>query len=269
MDNLNKQQVILLAMLVSFITAVSTGITTVSLMDKSEDGVPQTIYRVVEKTIEKVIEPSKPEIKIIEKEAPKQTVLSVADIAEKASVSFVRVYEQARGSETLEFKATGLVIGDQGKVLVPDIIEPIPSASYFISKEEGKFIPVTFDQKGITGELVTFIPNYPEGVKPFIPYPISQVKDIKIGVSVIALGGKEKNNVVSTGIVKEQEELEAGKGINIIITDINPSDSSLAWTLFGTDGKLIGFYLARGGEGSGAKYVDALKVAGELVEVVK
>lgn len=264
MDNLNKQQVILLALLVSFVTAVATGITTVSLMDQSESGVPQTIYRVVEKTIEKVIEPSKPEVKVVEKDTPKQTVLSVADIAEKASMSFVRVYEQVRGAETPEFRSVGLVVGSKGKVLVPGIVEPIPSANYFISKEEGKFIPVTFDKKGITGSLVTFIPVYPEGTKPITSYQIAGVKDVKIGVSVIALGGKEKNNVVSTGIIKEELSEGGEAGAPIFVTDINPSDPMLAWTLFSTEGKLVGFYLSRGEEGAGAKYIDARKIGAEL-----
>ena len=58
MSDLSKQQLILLALLVSFVTSLATGIITVSLMDQAPQGVIQTITQVVDKTIQEAAAPA-------------------------------------------------------------------------------------------------------------------------------------------------------------------------------------------------------------------
>lgn len=52
--DLNKPQLILLALLISFVVSLATGIVTVSLMQQMPVSVPQTINNVIQRTIEKV-----------------------------------------------------------------------------------------------------------------------------------------------------------------------------------------------------------------------
>lgn len=51
---LNKKQLILLTLLITFVVSIATGIVTVSLMNQAPKNVPQTINNVIQRTIEKV-----------------------------------------------------------------------------------------------------------------------------------------------------------------------------------------------------------------------
>ena len=54
-EHLNRTQIILLTLLVSFVTSIATGIVTVTLLAQAPQGVTQTINRVVERTVERVV----------------------------------------------------------------------------------------------------------------------------------------------------------------------------------------------------------------------
>jgi len=53
--DLNKSQLILLALLISFVTSIASAIATVSLMEQAPAPVTQTINRVIQNTIEKIV----------------------------------------------------------------------------------------------------------------------------------------------------------------------------------------------------------------------
>ncbi|MEI7480540.1 MAG: hypothetical protein WCJ59_02830, partial [bacterium] len=78
MENLNKQQLILLTLLITFVTSIATGIVTVSLMDQAPKNVTQTINRVVERTIEKVV-PTKVDGNQTQQTTIKETVVVKED----------------------------------------------------------------------------------------------------------------------------------------------------------------------------------------------
>lgn len=53
-NELNKKQLVLLTLLITFVVSIGTGIVTVSLMKQMPQTVPQTINNVIQRTIEKV-----------------------------------------------------------------------------------------------------------------------------------------------------------------------------------------------------------------------
>ena len=92
MDELNKNQIILLTLLVSFVTSIATGIVTVTLLDQAPPGVTQTINRIVERTVEKVV-PGETRVSTVIKEVP--VIVTEEELIVKAinhgAKSFVRL----------------------------------------------------------------------------------------------------------------------------------------------------------------------------------
>jgi len=90
MDDLNKTQLILLALLVSFVTSIATGIVTVTLMDQAPPVVTQTINRVIERTIEVVAPPKDQSVEVIRTVVVKEEEF-IAKAAEKNSPNVVEI----------------------------------------------------------------------------------------------------------------------------------------------------------------------------------
>lgn len=88
MEDLNAQQLILLALFVSFVTSIATGIFTVSLLEQAPAMFTQTINRVVERTIETVVE-GKTEVITTLTEVPTEDRITTA--IKEASPALVRV----------------------------------------------------------------------------------------------------------------------------------------------------------------------------------
>lgn len=127
MQDLNKQQVVLLCLLVSFVTSIATGITVVSLLDQSPQPVTQTINRVVERTVEKVIEQvenptatSRPVERIVETVVVNQEDLTV-EAVEKNAKYLVRLYGYDRFGNRKP-AGLGIVVSNEGVVVTDDTV---------------------------------------------------------------------------------------------------------------------------------------------------
>jgi hypothetical protein len=86
MENLTKTQIVLLAILISFVVSIATGIVTVSLLEQAPGEVPQTINRVIQQTIEKVT-PTETKTIIVKEE---DLVVGAIEANEKSLVNLFR-----------------------------------------------------------------------------------------------------------------------------------------------------------------------------------
>ena len=120
-EHLNKSQIVLLTLLVSFVTSIATGIVTVSLMDQAPPIVAATVNRVIEKTVETVTaapagQPAAAATTVVTKE--KTVVVSESEQIAKAignvSPSIVHIYTS---SEEPAFLGLGVVMDAGGTIL--------------------------------------------------------------------------------------------------------------------------------------------------------
>ncbi|MDB5204581.1 MAG: hypothetical protein JWP09_609 [Candidatus Taylorbacteria bacterium] len=244
MEQITKQQLILVCLLVAIVTAVTTSVATVSLTDNSS-GPDQTIYQVIEKTIDRVADI--PTVKNIvgtpEVKTPTVTELSPADIADQKSDSLVRIYETI--GETKQFIALGLAIGSKNAVLASSLPESVlPEHQFTAVTSAGKEIPLKFEKSGLSNNFAVFTLQYAQGEKNKIPtLVLKSITGIKLGSNIVALGGKESGDVVSTGIVTEIKSADenASSTKNILVTDMILTTPISGWLLFDTGGNLIAF----------------------------
>ncbi len=256
MESLNKHQLILLALLVSFVTSIATGIVTVSLMDQAPPGITQTINRVVEKTIERVItEPSVQTATVIKADD------AVVSAIEKNIRSIVRIKQViTEGVQTRHsFAGIGLIVSSEGYIASDLSVAyrtfdangtPIPE-SYIGIFPDGKVFPLNIVYSDQNAGIIFFqaIRADKEKESYKIVLPRFGASAIKLGQTVVALGG-EDSNAVSTGIISSLIERTVPKGANAttspekiltgIKTDIRTIELVSGGVLLNLSGEVIG-----------------------------
>lgn len=108
-EDLNKTQLILLTILISFVTSIATGIITTSLLSQAPVNVTQTINRVVERTIETV--------------APNATAKYILSADDKKLLEAVNraisvsVEIREKGSATTTPGILGIIVSEDGLIV--------------------------------------------------------------------------------------------------------------------------------------------------------
>jgi hypothetical protein len=244
MEHITKQQLILLCLLVAIVTAVATSVATVSLTDGT--GRPeQTIYKVIEKTIEKVADiPTVKEIVGNNDAKQNTTVLSPSDIADTKSKSLVRIYELVAGEK--KFVALGVAVGKKDGVLASPLLTPINMTGQYVAMTSNNLeVAVRYEKGDIVSGFSLFTLLYdPKEKTKVIPLALKNITGLKLGTNVLSLGGKESGDVLSTGIVTEIRAIDkttASTTKNMVVTDMNLTTNISGWLLFDTVGNLVAF----------------------------
>jgi hypothetical protein len=226
MEELTKTQLILLALLVSFVTSMATGIVTVTLMDQAPEPVVQTINRIVERTVETVREavpvPDKsPRQSVVTKETTvvvKEEDLITSTI-EKNSRSLVRISATVGTSSPEEvFAGLGVIIGADGLVAADAASFPRDRVALRASLSDNTtYMLTTLPNEAKRGVLLLRI-GEPMGVPENEPTPtpklqsviIADASALKLGQTVIALGGRSRTSV-ALGVISSLITGEAPK----------------------------------------------------------
>lgn len=257
MEDLNKHQIVLLTLLISFVTSIATGIMTTSLLQQAPIEVTRNINRIVEKTVE-TITPG-PASTITKTEVTTVVVKEddlIVDTIEKNIKSIVRIKEYDPLLNITSFYGIGLVLDSTG-LLVSDRQFIISGNTYSVVMSDGQTFPLTLVGSDKQTNFLLFKakvdePKDPKDAYVFVPAIFSDT-EVKLGQTVVSIGGNT-TNTVSVGRVVSLDIKESGVGTTTtkylasIDTDMSAKDLVLGSPLFNLSGDVVG--IKTSGEGS-------------------
>ncbi|HAS80470.1 MAG: hypothetical protein UR25_C0001G0073 [Candidatus Nomurabacteria bacterium GW2011_GWE1_32_28] len=225
---LNKSQLIMLAILLSFITSIATGIVTVTLMQQAPASVTVPINRVVRETVEKIVPQEGNTITntIIIKE--EDLVVDAISKNQSAVFSITKEILDLDGKTTEVGSGRGFVVSDDG-IIVADNALVSEGQVYYVKNNSGKFKAdfVLSDASGFSFLKI----GAPLDEKNKIAFSVPVFGDLskmKAGQKVLILG-----NVISSFM------FEGDRDININVTKSNSGGLVL-----NLDGEAIGIALS-------------------------
>ncbi len=250
-EKLTKQQIVLVTLLVSFVTSIATGIVTVSLMDQAPAGVTQTINRVVERTVEKVVTP--PSTGQAAAVVTRETVVvkeddKISDSVEQNKNSVVRIYTNTPDSADRVFVGLGTILSADGLIVTGDVFAD-SAGRYIVTVDGNTFYRVKVLDKPEKNHFyfLRIVPDNKNNPPVFKPAIVSDVNPIKLGQTVIGISGSVRNTVF-TGIISSliTDENQPGS-LNAsttqvvgLMTNINLSDSIPGGPLLNLNGEVVG-----------------------------
>ncbi|MFA6076512.1 MAG: hypothetical protein WC735_00365 [Candidatus Paceibacterota bacterium] len=240
--DLNKPQLLLLAVLLSFITSIATGITTVTLMQQAPASFTVPVNRVVRQTIEKIQQ--------VEGKTTVQTVivkeedLVVDAIAKNKSATFAVSKESPdlNGQNVEVSIGRGFAVSTDGIVAVDSGFAK-EAGVYFLKNDSGKFKAdfLLVDKSGFS--LLKIGAPLDEKSKPVFTVPVfGDLNKMKIGQKILVLG-----DTISSFI------FEGDKNIKII----NVTKSNAGAIVLDLDGNVLGIALSL--EATSFAPIDAIK----------
>jgi len=201
-EELSKQQIVLLTMLVSFVTAIATGIVTVSLLKEAPTSVTRPVNHVVERTVERVVPQDQPTEKNVTKE---KTVVvkqsqQMSEAITAGAESVVQIYDNtasARAStSTAEFLGIGVAIGTHTVVVDASILPDAGGVHGVLADDK----QVTLTQTNTSAPAGFQFLTAGEDVN-FSALPNAQSDTVSLGTQIIGVGYRADGLHTSSGII--------------------------------------------------------------------
>lgn len=211
-------QIVLLTLLVSFVTSIATGIVTVTLMDQAPPAITQTLNRVVERTVERVVPDKSQGASVITKEVTvivKEDDL-ITNSIDKNTKSVVRIREADNDGKAGKLIGLGVIVSNDGIIVTDDSVAKSGSV-YKIETANGDIFDASvidaIDSKSFSFILI----KKPEaGGKDivFFPVALSNASAFKLGQTVISLTGEGRTDVeagIISGFIENDAVVEDAK----------------------------------------------------------
>lgn len=258
MEDLNKHQLILLTLLVSFVTSIATGIVIISVLSEEPTTITQTINTVVEKTIEKVV-PGETKAEVLPAVKTEVKVLKEEDLltaaVEKNTQSMVRVWG-TYSLDPAQFISYGIIVSKDG-MIVTDKAGVVEGGKYFAFFPDGKnyllelvarndvdkvaFFKIAPEDPAATG---TSTPAKKPAAPQFTVASAAKGSSFKLGQTVVAITGIDRDTITRgtlSGLIQ--------KDALISLVDTDLSLSSPGYPIINLSGEVIGIHTYKGGVG--------------------
>ncbi len=256
MEDLNRNQIVLLVLLISFVTSIATGIMTTSLLQEAPLEVTRNINRIVEKTIETVtpgtiLSSPKEVTTVVVKEED-----LVIDSINKNVKSIVRINTKDLTTGEINFYGIGLVVSKDG-LIATDRKSISAGNKYLATMSDSSELVLTSIGVDKQTNFILFRAAPPEktidktsGKSSYVFTPaVFGDKDPKLGQTLISLGG-DTTNAVSVGRAISLAMRESGVGTSTtkylvsIETDVSSKDLVDGSPLFNLSGDVVGVKLS-------------------------
>ncbi len=256
MEELNKTQVVLLTLFITFVTSVTTGIVTVTLLQQAPPAITQTINRVVEHTIQTVTPAPKTEVtKVII--GQEDQIIKTAALAKPSIVRIVLPVDSSAVSAATSSNmaalasidpskfnevATGFLVSADG--LVATSLDKIPDETInynvFVGDKMYNALLVVSDKNdGLALLKIDHDKNTKFVVPQFLADPLM------LGQTIIVLGRDLARYTVSVGLVSSIRDTSASASPSFKTT-VKIDDTNIGGPLFTSDGLVAGMNLEGG-----------------------
>ncbi|HEY4494134.1 MAG TPA: S1C family serine protease [Candidatus Paceibacterota bacterium] len=227
--DLNKPQLILLGLLVSFVTSLATGIVTVTLMQQAPPSLIAPVNRVIQQTVEKIQQ--------VEGKTTVQTVVVKEEdlVVDAISKNQSAVFTVTRETFDLENKlievsaGRGFAVSTSGLIAVDGELVSDPTGIYYMKNDSGKF-KATFEGEDKSGFalLKAGAPLDPKSKLAYTVPAFGDLSKMKAGQKIILL-----SNAISSFIYEGSKDLR-----------LSVAKSSAGGLVLNIDGEALGIMLS-------------------------
>lgn len=229
LEQLTKHQIVLLTLLVSFVSSITTGIVTVSLMDQAPAGVTRVVNQIVEHTVEKVV-PSTQGAAVATTE--KTVVVKDDDLAAQSIGAVQKAIIRITTVGGKDLVARGVITDSKGGALTDAAALAASGAKEFEAiLSNGDRVPVSAVALSTSSPIATL--SLAVGTSTgFAPATLTKVSTLRLGQSVIRVAGLG-SDTVSSGVIASLPKRADGTQGEVQASISASTPGSILITLFG------------------------------------
>lgn len=270
-EDLNKTQLVLLTLLVSFVTSIATGVITFSLIQEAPPIVTQTINRVVEQTIQQVTpatNDTKPGTKEVTTVVVKEEDQVIGSIS-KITPSIVRISDNSSTPDTNPFYGIGVIISKNGLIVTPHRSTFNSQYIYTASLSDGTSYELRYlgADKDNTMNFFTVVFK----AKPVsLPAVLLANDNAKLGQTLVLIEGKDKNVVtVGRAAALTYVDIDDKKVQNGAQMDVTPKTDVVGSPVLNLTGEVIGFRVPVSVAGESPLFISPFFLRDTIAEFLK